>query len=307
MSEDDKPKRRISRDQWLLAGIILALAVSGVMYRIFMWKGLQQTAALFIGLPAVLAIILALTPHPKSATGVVMKGTTVALLMSGVVLGEGFICIVMAAPLFYLVGLTIGLLIDHTRAKEKERSITLRVVVLLPIAIASFEGTLPGLSFARRETVEATKIVNASAADVERSLAQAPVFDKRLPPYLRMRFPLPAFSTGEGLQIGAERRVHFAGSEHRHPHPGDLVLRVVERDASSVTFAAESDTSHIANWLTWRTSRVSWREIAPNRTEVRWMLVYDRELDPAWYFGPWERYATTLAAEVLIDNLATPR
>ena len=28
------------------------------------------------------------------------------------------------------------------------------------------------------------------------------------------------------------------------------------------------------------------------------------ELDPAWYFAPWERYAVRLAAEVLIENVA---
>jgi hypothetical protein len=297
--DNPQPRRGITRQQWTLVTIILALAIAGVLYRVFVVHKLEQTSALFIGLPAVLAIVLTLAPAAKSATGLIMKTTTIALLMSGPILGEGFICIIMAAPLFYLVGAVIGLVVDHRRRKEK--SLSLQVVVLLPILLASLEGTTPTLTFPTREEVTVRKIVSGSPADVERALARKPVFDEALPPFLRMKFPLPVSASGEGLSVGAERRIHFAGGEGK---PGDLTMRVTGRDASSVTFTAESDTSHIAHWLTWRTSHVAWRAAGPARTEVTWTIVYDRELDPAWYFAPWERYATRLAAEVLIDNLA---
>jgi hypothetical protein len=262
---------------------------------------LEQTSALFIGLPALLAIIIVLTPRAKTATGVIMKSMTVALLMSAPILGEGFICIVMAAPLFYLVGAVIGLLSDRQRKKQ---SPPLVVVVLLPILLASLEGTTPSLSFSRGNEVTATKIVAGTPAEVERSLARAPVFDAPLPPFLRLKFPLPTSASGDGLHVGAERRIHFAGGEGK---PGDLTMRVAGRTATSVTFRAESDTSHIAHWMTWRESRVTWRPIGPAQTEVTWTIAYDRELDPAWYFGPWERYATRLAAEYLIDTVASAR
>ncbi len=297
--DNPQPRRGITRQQWTLVTIILALAIAGTLYRVFVVHRLEQTAALFIGLPAVLAIVLTLAPAAKSATGLIMKTTTIALLMSGPILGEGFICIIMAAPLFYLVGAVIGLVVDHRRRKEKSPS--LHAMVLLPILLASLEGTTPTLTFPTREEVTVRKIVSGSPADVEHALAQKPVYDETLPPFLRMKFPLPVSTSGEGLSIGAERRIHFAGGEGK---PGDLTMRVSRRDASSVTFTAVSDTSHIAHWLTWRTSHVAWRAAGPARTEVTWTIVYDRELDPAWYFAPWERYAVGLAAEVLIDNLA---
>jgi hypothetical protein len=301
-NESPEPRYRITRDQWTLAAIILALAVAAILYRLLVLKRLEQTSALFIGLPAILAILLVLAPYAKSATGLIMKVMTIALLLSAPILGEGFICIIMAAPLFYLVGAIIGLVIDYARRKRKP--ISMQAVVLLPLLLASLEGTTPTFSFPRREVVTARKTVNGSIADVERALAQPPVFDQTLPAFLRMRFPLPASASGEGLAIGAVRRIHFAGGEGK---PGDLTMRVTERDSSSITFTAESDTSHIAHWLTWRTSDVRWRDAGAGRTEVEWTIVYDREVDPAWYFAPWERYATRLAAEYLIDNLATPR
>jgi hypothetical protein len=51
---------------------------------------------------------------------------------------------------------------------------------------------------------------------------------------------------------------------------------------------------------------VTWEPIGRDATRVTWTLRYRRDLDPAWYFGPWERYATRLAAGYLIDAVATP-
>ena len=300
--DDPQPRRRITRQQWTLVTIILGLTIAGTLYRVLVMHKLEQTAALFIGLPAILAIVLTLAPAAKSAMGLIMKTTTIALLMSGPILGEGFVCIIMAAPLFYLVSAVIGIVVDRRRREEK--SATLPVVVLIPLLLASLEGVTPSLTFPTREEVTVRKVVHGTPADVERALAQRPVFDQPLPPFLRMKFPLPASTSGEGLSIGAVRTIHFAGGEGK---PGDLTMRVTERDPSSVTFTAESDKSHIAHWLTWRTSHVTWRDVGAGRTEVTWTIVYDRELDPAWYFAPWERYAVRLAAEVLIDNVVSAR
>jgi hypothetical protein len=84
--------------------VILAVSVGSVMYRLIVGARLEQTAALFVGIPAVLAILLAMMPKAKTVKGGIMKGLTLALLLSGPILGEGFICILMASLLFYVVG-----------------------------------------------------------------------------------------------------------------------------------------------------------------------------------------------------------
>ena len=68
-----------------------------------------------------------------------------------------------------------------------------------------------------------------------------------------------------------------------------------------------SDSSYITHWLTWRDSNVEWKSVAPGQTAVTWTLRYRRRLDPAWYFVPIERYGARLAAQYLIETLATPR
>ena len=90
------------------------------------------------------------------------------------------------------------------------------------------------------------------------------------------------------------------------PRTGDLVLELAESTPGRVRWRAVSDTSHMTHFLTWREVVVEWKTVDRARTEVTWTLRYDRGLDPAWYFGPWERYAVRLAAGYLIDSVATP-
>jgi len=97
--------------------------------------------------------------------------------------------------------------------------------------------------------------------------------------------------------------IRFGGGEGK---PGDLVLAVSESNANRVVFQAKSDTSHIAHWLTWRSAEVEWQETGSDQTRVRWTLRYRRSLDPAWYFGPWERYAVRLSGDYLAETVTTP-
>jgi hypothetical protein len=119
---DLEPKRSVTRSQWTLIFLILAVGVGSVMYHLIVLGRLEQTAALFVGIPTVLAILLAMTPKAKTVTGGIMKGLTLALLLSGPLLGEGFICIVMASPIFFIVGILVAVIVDWIR---EERHATL--------------------------------------------------------------------------------------------------------------------------------------------------------------------------------------
>jgi hypothetical protein len=292
-------KQPASKGRFGLFSLILAMTAGGVLYRILVRHQLEQTSALFIGIPAMLAMLLALTPSPKSATGGIMKGLTLALLLSGPLLGEGFICILMASPLFYCVGLLVGAIIDISRKKSSAARSSL-LLVAIPMCI---EGTSPELSFDRAETVRASAVVDGSVEDVQQSLRRSPRTDLPLPLYLRLGFPRPTKAWGSGLEPGATRTIHFAGGEG---HPGDLILKVEDARSGYARFVAVSDESKIAHWLDWRSSEIEWAALDASHTKLTWSIHFERRLDPAWYFGPWERYATQLAAEYLIRANATP-
>lgn len=289
---------RPNRAQWAIAGLILVLAGFVVFYRVLAWGELEQTALLFVGLPAFLGAFLALLPRATSFVGMSVKGTLIALLMSSIVLQEGFICVLMASPIFLSVSVGAGALADIT-LRRRGTPVWLGWAALL---LAAGEGAVPGLAFDRAEVVTAERIVPAPPEAVRAALARPLDVRAPLPPVLRIGWPAPVDASGGGLEVGARRVVHFAGGEGS---PGDMVLRVVESRDDRVVFEGVEDRSHLAHWLTWKRSVV---ELAASGsgTRVRWTVEFDRELDPAWYFAPLERAVVRQAAEWLISTSATP-
>ncbi len=287
----------------MLVGLILALAVGRVGYDVLVRQNLKETAALFIGLPAILAVTFALTPRAKSATGSILKGMTIVLLLSTLFLGEGLVCVLFAAPLFYLIGILIGLALDsekRRRGRASTGTYCLLIVMVLPF---SLEGTSDALSFPRVEAVTAERVLMARPVDVEQALSRAPRFDRALPLALRVGFPTPAGSAGTGLAPRDRRVTTFTGGTEA----AAVVLEVAGREPGSVRFRAIADRTPVAGWLQWQEAEVRWTPLDADRTRVQWTLRYRRRLDPAWYFAPLERAVVRAAAGYLIDAAATPR
>ena len=291
-----------------LTALILAVTAASLTYRAIVAHGLGQTAALFIGVPVVLAIVVIFTASPQTATGVACKAVTVGILLSVLFLWEGFLCVVMAAPLFYFIAimLTWGL----GRLRERRAGTLHSSLLVLLVAPMSLEGVTDLTTVSRAEVVTRSQIVHASSADVERALFDPPRFDRVLPRYLRSGFPRPIASRIERRDINPRWVITLRGGETflngTEPTTGDLTMQLDEARPGFVRWHAVSDTSHMIHFLTFRDSIVRWEPIDAQTTRVTWTIRYDRGLDPAWYFGPMERYATRLAAGYLIDAVATP-
>jgi hypothetical protein len=283
------------------AFLITALVVGALFYRLIVDYRQGRTSLMFIGLPAVLAILLLLAPRPKSATGSILRGISLALLVVAPLLGEGYLCILFAAPLFLGVGLCFGFAADKSRAK-RSTTVTCIAVLLLPM---SLEGVVPWLTPDRSLQVEATANVSASQEQVAAALAQIPDVAATLPVLLRIGFPRPLSAHGAGLAVGDLRTIHFAGAEG--DPPGDLVMRVTAARPGYVCFDSVSDSSKLTQWIRWRSSEVTYRPVDSTHTAVTWRISFDRQLDPFWYFTPWEKIAVHQAADYLIAANATPR
>ena len=294
-----------------VAVIIAAVAIASLVFRLLVFNRLEQTSALFIGIPALLAIVVVFGVSPSSAIGVACKAVTVGLLVSLLFLGEGIACVAMSAPLFYAVAIAIASSMERLRRpNEGSGSLLFSCAFLLALVPMTLEGVTGLTTLSRDETVTASNIVYAPAADVERALFAAPRFHRPRPRYLRAGLPSP-------LSMRIERRsgeelwiVQVRGGEMKvdgmEPRTGDLVLALEEARPGLVRWRAVSDSSHTTHFLDWRESIVQWEPIDAQTTRVSWTLTYRRGLDPAWYFAPMERYAAGLAAGYLIDVVATP-
>ena len=264
-------KRRIEPAQWWVIALAIAIMAGSVLYRYLTHSPYGCSAAMFIGIPAVLAILLALTPKAKTVTGGIVKGITLALLVIAPILGEGYLCILFAAPLFYVVGLLVGLPVDAMRRKDRGgATLSCLVFALLPM---SLEGVAPQFAFDRRQVVEATRTISAPVAQVEESLARSPRIERTLPGFLRIGFPRPLEATGSGLAIGSERSILFSGAEG--DPPGYLVMRVAEHRPGYVRFETVSDGSKLTQWIRWNASEVSWAPVDALHTRVTWRVHFE--------------------------------
>jgi hypothetical protein len=248
---------------------------------------------------------------PRSATGVACKAVSVGLLVSMLFLGEGLMCVAMSAPLFYAVAVVIATAMERaTRRREKSATTVLSCLVALAMVPMSLEGVIDFTTLNREESVSESRIVHNSSHEVERVLFEAPRFDRVRPLYLRAGFPSPLSTR---IDRGADMTrwvIQLRGGEIRldgmEPRTGDLILDLEEARPGLLRWRAVSDSSHMTHFLVWREAIVQWEPLDARTTRVTWTLRYRRGLDPAWYFGPMERYAVRLAAGYLIDSIATP-
>jgi hypothetical protein len=290
-----------------LAAVAVALGIGSFVYRLLHAADLGDSAAFFIGIPSVMAFaaaFIAVRLRANSVIGITLKTITIGLLLSGPLLGEGFICVLLAAPLFYAVGILVAIGIEVVRRFARSRRSSTLGLLVLPLLAFSLEGAVPGLAFPRQATSVAERTLDTTPEMVEATLAQPPHFDVPLPGVLGIGFPRPDRASGQGLAAGDRRVVTFVvprGGRQR-----DLVMEVADRGPGWVRFRPVSDATKIAEWLTWQSADVSWTDLGDGRTRVRWALTYQRSLDPAWYFGPWESLVTTLAADYLIQSAAAP-
>ncbi len=290
----------LKREHRVFAVMILAYGLAALLYHHIIGHDLGRTGVMFIGLPTMLAVVLALAPPAKTSTGSVMKGITLFLLLVAPLMGEGYLCILIASPLFYLVGALVGFVADRTRNKENTK-LGACALILLPFC---FEGTIPTLTIPREESVDATRIVVATPDEVQQALAQPVRVQTKMPWLLRIGFPRPDGVSGSGLALGSIRVLHFTGAETAPP--GILVSAVDVSRPGYAHFQVVTDHTKVTEWMRWRSSEVTWYAVDATHTRVTWRIQYARGLDPAWYFGPWEHVVVKQCAEYLIRASATP-
>jgi hypothetical protein len=309
--DESKPKDtgyKIGPGQWKLFFAVLVIGCAGLIYGYLRRKGLDQSAALYLGLPLLLALGLSLTPPDKSATGATMKGMAIAMLLAAPVFQEGYICILFASPLFFAVGLIIAAAIDWSRKRRDKKGNLQSAFVATAIALMAMEGVTPETSFPREHEVVVSKVVAAPIEAVRTALAEPPVLGKSKPFFLRI-FPYPVSIEGDGLAVGDTRRATFVAYKHIFWNriEGTAVFKVTEASERRIAFELASDTSYVAHYLGWKRSEVELAPAPNGGTLVTWRLSFHRKYDPYWYFGTLQKYAVGLVAEELIDHAATPR
>jgi len=293
-AEETKNQVTHSSDlQKALYGVVAILAVASLVYRGISYYGLETTSFLFVGIPAIIAIaVIRVFERPKTAYGAIFQVITIFFLLSAVLMGEGVVCIIMAAPIFYGVGAIIGLIVELLRKRDQAN---LQAVFILPFLFIAGEGhkifKQPPL-----RTITTTQIVSAQhSLD---NLNTPPNFMEDLPLFFQMGFPKPIAIEGEGLEQGSLRKIQF---ESNTKGIGTLSLQIKKRSENHVVFKMVEDDSHINHWMRWHEITVSLHPNNDGTKTLNWTTQYYCTLGPSWYFEPIEYAAINISNQHLIN------
>ncbi|MEU5884954.1 hypothetical protein [Spirillospora sp. NPDC047279] len=293
MVEPDPGRRRSARR--VLFAVLAALFAAMLAYKILEAGRLEQTALFYVGIPALIALTIVLTANPRGSVGAIFVTVTVGLTLAGPLLDEGIVCLLFAAPLLYLVGAIVGLLLDWA---QRHRGV--QALLLLPLLLVG-EGTIAEVPRGGAVTVTRTA---PAGVDLERALAAAPEYGPVRSRLLRLKLPRPVLAEGSGLDVGDTRRVTFTPRTSlgigARPEPRSMELRVVRHEPGRVVFAITRDTT-LSRWLELEEAEFRWQ--GPRLSVT---LRYTRTFDPSWYFGPVQRYAMHEAAAYLAETFTAP-
>ena len=293
---------------WWVIGVLVFPAAIGVAL-LARW-GLEASALLYIGVPCTLAFAITLLrpPRPDQLWWHQYRELSVISLIiflaSSIVLNEGFICIVFFLPIYFLV-VSIVFLCHRSRVNGKRRSSKTIVSVLpLLILVSALEGTTDSLSLERATYATATRIADRTPDQVMRNLTR-PIDLNKKRNWLLSVFPMPHRIDAGSLDPGDVHYVHTR--YHRwfvtNTHEGELHLQILDVTPTEVRTRIIHDTTFYSTYLTQLGTRITLKKIAPGQTEITLRIDYRRNLDPAWYFHPLQKFAMRQMAGFFIEEV----
>lgn len=225
----------------------------------------------------------------------------IILFASSLILMEGYVCVIMFLPIYFLFTLLafIAAYLQHHSNKGSLNAHALPLVVIF----LSLEGTTQTTSFDRLNIVTHTAVVDVDVATVKQRLAE-PIQLNGDRHWILTVFPKPKSIGTVPLKQGAVRKYEFV--YHRwffaNTHTGsmDVHFSRIEDNYIQTTI---TDTSYISTYMKVHGTEFTFEPINENQTRITLTVSFDRLLDPMWYFEPLERFAVAKGAAYFIDEV----
>ena len=274
--------------------IIIVLVIANIAFRLLNEIRIEQTSILFVGIPALITILLIkYSKTPKSAAGVVFTTVTIFLLLASILLGEGMVCIIIMAPIFYMIAGIIVLIINLLKKRDKSK---LNSYILIPVLFILAQGYEIN---AEPELLKVTTEVEVKGYKSLTDFNKTPNFLKNYPSFFKIGFPEPIGIEGQGIQVGNYRKIQF---KSKTKGVGILHLEIKNKTENSITFNVVSDNTHIHHWLSWKTMKATIQHNDNGTSSITWDTYFTCDLGPSWYFKPTEKYGVQAMNEHLINS-----
>ena len=272
------------------AYLLFTVGVFSFLIRLILDSNFANSAVLYVAIPFLVSFaIFQFTEKPKSRRLWMrylahLRAATVIMLSTSVVLCEGFICVLMFMPIYYLI-VSLGFGAEAlTRTNERGKRNKLKASVLpLVVAVLAIEGLSPSTSFERQNQVTRSVVVNASIDQLKANMAAEINLSARRHWFLSI-FPLPVDIQAGTLNPGDVHKLDFIYKRwfFTNIDRGEFHLRIDEVSDDRVKTTVTRNTSYLAKYLNIQGTEVQFNPINNNQTEIALTIHYERLLDPAW-------------------------
>jgi len=291
---------------------MMILGVITLLTRLVLDSRFATGAFFYCFLPFLFGVILyVFIPQPKGWSvgkriARHLLATVIVMLASSALLFEGFICVLMAAPIYiFFAVLAIAATPDRPDPDRFKRSDVFRMsVVPLAVIVLSVEGMSDTTSFPREEVIMRSQVLNLTPEQIHANLAKPVHLDQGRSKFLSL-FPLPERIDTPSFAEGATHTAYFTYRRwgFTNVHRGETSLHMKTVQPLFVETEVTKDTSYFSHYLKVHGTKIEMQPLADGSTRVDLTISYRRTLDPAWYFGPMQRRAIGESAEYLLKNI----
>lgn len=291
---------------------MLILGAVTLLTRLGLDSRFATTSLFYCLVPYVIGVILyVFIPQPKGWSrtkriGRHLLATLIVMLASSAILFEGFLCVIMAAPIYIFFALLAIIMTPHKADPERFKKADVFMVSFVPLAVIviSIEGLTDTTSFPREEVITRAHIINLNPAQIHANLERPLHLEEGRSHFLSL-FPLPERIDAPAFAAGQTHKAFFTYRRwgFTNVHRGETHLHIKTVEPLLIETEITKNTSYFSHYLTLHGTRIEMVPQTNGTTQVTMTIRYRRDLDPAWYFGPLQRRAIGDSADYLITHV----
>jgi len=254
-------------------------------------KGVYNSAMLYVLVPYVVSVLITIFRSAKPPKGLFKEFLSHVLTA---------ITILFSAPIYLIIVSLTYMLVALFGGINKKYSLAIPVLFFA----FSLEGTTNTLSLSRENIVEITQTTHLTVAEIKSNLAKPFDLNKERN-WLIAIFPMPYHIEAGSLKEGDVHTVYTR--YHRwfvtNTHEGKAELLIEKVSENKIKTRVLSDDTYFSTYLHGSGTEI---ELWPNElggTDITLTINYRRNLDPAWYFHPLQKYGVTKMGEFLIQEI----
>ncbi len=309
------------RPVWLRYLLLIA-AASGMVRIALNTDWMRTSAVLYVLIPYIVGLLIYFfTPHPHGHSYGIrlwrhMRAALIIMIATSLLLFEGFLCVLMFLPIYFVFALVGVALTPPSEAqirreeakRQKGISDVFRVsAVPLLVILISLDG-IGGIGPSRDVVVSRSAVLDLTPAQI-----QANIIDHRYPDEGRTRwlslFPRPTHVEAKSIAVGARHTAHLEYRRWGVPlinvHRGTSVMEFTESAPTALRARFVHDDSYLSHYMRFDSWAMDLQPLENGQTEVTITVGYHRKLAPSWYFGPPMKAAVRDGLDYALTEIVT--